>query len=71
MHFQRKNDLVNNEGNGWKELKCKKEFYRTLRGIYSSWGGGGGREKYTPSFYFLKISNLDDILSLFHKISVN
>lgn len=24
-----------------------------------------------PSFYFLKISNLDYILSLFHKISVS
>lgn len=32
---------------------------------------GEGETKNMPSFYFLKISNLNDILSLFHKISVS
>lgn len=71
--------MVENEGNGWKELKYKKEFDRLLRCIYSSWGRqggvgaglGGGRMKNVPSFYFLKISNLDAILTLSHKISVS
>lgn len=71
MHFQRKRDFVNNEGNGWKELKYEREFYRRVMVSERSKAAGEcPNEGLGAVFYFLKISNLDDILNLFHRISV-